>query len=153
MTTIRWESRIASWRLWVTKTTVFRVRAQMPRSHSPMRSRVCSSSAPNGSSIRRIGRVEGERPRDGDPLLHPPDSSRGYRASKPAEPHRLEERAGALAPRRGRHALELEPELDVLERRAPGEEPGVLEDHRHLPRVGPVAGRPAIRTSPGVGRR
>src|SRR5207244_3384667 len=52
--TTRVDRKSASWRLWVTKTTVLRARVQMDRSHSPIKSRVCSSSAPNGSSMSTI---------------------------------------------------------------------------------------------------
>src|SRR5439155_376191 len=54
MTATRVERKSASCRLWVTKITVLRVRRQMSRSHSPMSTRVCSSRAPKGSSIKRI---------------------------------------------------------------------------------------------------
>src|SRR5436305_1756049 len=55
------------------------------------------------------------------------------------------------APARRRHALQLETELDVLERGAPGKEPGVLEHRGHAPRIGTVD-RPAVdRDAPVVG--
>src|SRR6185503_20456023 len=78
----------------------------------------------------------GQRAGDGDPLLHAARELAGVAGLEAAKPDGLEERAGALAPRGGRNALELEPELHVLERRAPREESRVLEDHRHLAWVG-----------------
>src|SRR5204862_1951805 len=54
ITATRVDRNSASCRLWVTKITVLRVRRQMSRSHSPMSTRVGSSRAPNGSSIKRI---------------------------------------------------------------------------------------------------
>src|SRR6266852_2550211 len=86
MTATRVDRNSASCRLWVTKMTVLRVRRQMSRSHSPIRTRVCSSSAPNGSSIRRIfASIASARP-IATRCFIPPDSSRGYFSAKPESP-------------------------------------------------------------------
>ena len=54
MTTTRVERKTASGIEWVTKTIVVPVRCQMRRTSVFIRSRVISSSAPNGSSMSRI---------------------------------------------------------------------------------------------------
>ena len=54
MTTTRDDRKTASGIEWVTNTTVIPVCSQMRRTSWFIRSRVISSSAPNGSSISRI---------------------------------------------------------------------------------------------------
>ena len=81
------------------------------------------------------GRVERQRPRDGDALAHTARELARVLGLKALEPHGLEQSQRDLAPARGRHAQELEAEADVVERRAPREEPGVLEDEGDLLRV------------------
>ena len=86
ITTTRVERASASCRLWVTKTTVLRVRRQMSSSHSPISTRVCSSRAPKGSSISTMG-VSMARARPmATRCRMPPDSSRGYFAAKSRRP-------------------------------------------------------------------
>src|SRR6059036_820889 len=84
MTATRVERKSASCRLWVTKITVLRVRRQMSRSHSPMSTRVCSSRAPKGSSIKRIFvSIASARP-IATRCFMPPESSRGYLPANPS---------------------------------------------------------------------
>src|SRR5207244_8420786 len=64
---------------------------------------------------------------DGHSLLHSARELARVALGEAAQPERAEELAGRPAPALGRDALQLEPELDVLERRAPREEAGVLE--------------------------
>src|SRR5437899_6716588 len=141
MTATRVDRNSASCRLWVTKITVLRVRRQMSRSHSPMSTRVCSSRAPKGSSIKRIFqedlRVDRERAADRDALLHAPGELARVLAREPLEAERAEELRRDRAPALGGHAPELEAELHVLERRPPGKEARVLEHGRDAARVGP----------------
>ena len=70
ITTTRVERKTASGIEWVTKTMVVPVCCQMRRTSVFIRSRVISSSAPNGSSMSSSGGLEGERARDRDALLH-----------------------------------------------------------------------------------
>src|SRR5712691_7379682 len=75
------------------------------------------------------GRVVGQGAGDGHALLHPPAQLVRVGAGKALEVHQGEEALGGLRARRPRHALHLQPELDVALRRAPREELGeVLED-------------------------
>ncbi len=86
MTAMRSDKAMASCRLCVTNTMVRSVRRRTPTSHSPMRSRVCSSSAPKGSSIRRMGVSSASARAMATRWRMPPESSRGYLASKPLRP-------------------------------------------------------------------
>ena len=70
ITTTRSDRYTASGMEWVTKTTVVPVSAQMRVSSACMCSRVISSRAPNGSSIRSRPAPDGQRTGDGHPLLH-----------------------------------------------------------------------------------
>ena len=51
-----------------------------------MSRRVCSSSAPKGSSMRRIGASRASARAMATRCFIPPESSRGYRASNPRSP-------------------------------------------------------------------
>ena len=57
-----------------------------------MRTRVCASSAPNGSSMRSTG-IEHIGARDGDPLLHSAGELMRERPLVALEVHQLDERA------------------------------------------------------------
>ena len=152
ITTTRVDSASASCRLWVTKTTVLRVRRQMSSSHSPMSRRVCSSRAPKGSSIRTIGvSIASARPM-ATRWRMPPDSSRGYFAREVAQAERPQQVGGDRATALARHALQLEAELHVLERGPPGKEAGVLEHGGDAARIGRRDGLPVDRDAAGVGR-
>src|SRR5882762_9860729 len=72
-------------------------------------------------------RVDGQRAPDGHALLHPTRELARVALPEAAQPQRAEQLGGRPAPALGRDALQLEPELDVLERRTPWKEPGVLE--------------------------
>ena len=86
ITTTRSARKIASVMLWVTNTIVFCVSLHRRRSRRFISSRVKASSAPNGSSIRRIaGSWASARTIDARCCM-PPESSRGIDASKPARP-------------------------------------------------------------------
>ena len=86
ITATRVESDTASCRLWVTKITVLRVRRQISSSHSPISTRVCSSSAPNGSSMRTIFVSSASARAMATRWRMPPDSSRGYFSAKGRSP-------------------------------------------------------------------
>ena len=83
MTTTRVDRKTASGMLWVTKTIVAPVRSQIRRSSRFSRSRVISSSAPKGSSMRsRAGSKERARAMDTRCCI-PPDSCHGWWSSNP----------------------------------------------------------------------
>ena len=122
-----------------------------------MSRRVCSSSAPKGSSISRIGVSRASARAMATRCRMPPESSRGYLRLEAARgPIGLEQPAGDLAALRGAaRPASSRPNVDVLERGAPREEPGVLE-HDAPPRRGLGPGAPRGRRSehaPAVGRR
>src|SRR5215831_17878948 len=96
-----------------------------------MTSRVCASSAANGSSISSTsGSVASARATD--TLLH---ATRQFMRIVPFESGKadhVDEAAGDVPARLARDALEFEPEFDVVENRAPRQEPELLEDHRSV---------------------
>ena len=99
ITTTRSDSTTASGIEWVTNSTAAPVSRAIRSSSACIRSRVISSSAPNGSSMSSsFGRV-GQRPGDRHPLLHAPGELAGpvTRRTRRARPARA-------APRRGRGA-------------------------------------------------
>src|SRR5438105_6435165 len=84
--------------LWVTKRIVVPVSRQTRRSSSFNRSRVISSSAPNGSSISRIcGSLTSALAMDTRCRI-PPDSSCGYECSQPLRPTSSSNSAGVALP-------------------------------------------------------
>ncbi len=141
---------MASSRLWVTKTTVLRARRRMPTSHSPISRRVCSSSAPKGSSISRIGRVQRERAGDRHPLAHAARQLARVLPLEAAQAHGLEQPERDLPALRRGHPAQLEAERDVVERGAPREEAAVLEDQRDLLRIRARARDTGHEHAPGV---
>ena len=88
-------------------------------------------------------RVERERAPDRDALLHPARELARILLGEAGEAERAQELGGRPAPPLGRHALELEAELDVLERGPPRKEAGFLEHGRDAAGIGP-GDRPAI---------
>ena len=89
-----------------------------------MRSRVISSSAPNGSSMRRSGGSNAKSARDGDALLHPARELPRvvvFEAGKLDELHHLADPLRAASPVPAEH---LERKRDVLRDRAPVVEDG-----------------------------
>ena len=77
-------------------------------------------------------RVDRERPRDADPLLHPARELVGELVGRVLEPDELQHLACSRVPLRLRHPLHLEPERDVVEHAPVREEAEVLEHHRDL---------------------
>src|SRR5215211_1759094 len=75
-------------------------------------------------------RVDGERAREADALLHAARELVWERRRDVLEPDELEHVGRARVPLRLRRALDLEAERDVLDHRAVGEQPEVLEHHR-----------------------
>ena len=100
----------------------------MRRSSSFSRSRVISSSAPNGSSISSSRGPPSSARAIETRWRMPPESSCGKLLLPAFEPDELEQlarrrRAGGQAA----EAADLERQLDVLQRRAPGQQRGILE--------------------------
>ena len=77
ITTTRVERKTASGIEWVTKTTVVPVRSQIRSSSRFIRSRVISSSAPNGSSISRMAGSRARARAMATRCCIPPDSCQG----------------------------------------------------------------------------
>ena len=77
------ERKTASGMLCVTNTIVVPVCFQMRRSSRFSRSRVISSSAPKGSSIKRIAGSNDSARAIATRCCMPPESCHGYRRSKP----------------------------------------------------------------------
>ena len=77
MTTTRVERNTASAIEWVTNMTVVPVRSQILSSSRFIRSRVISSSAPNGSSIRRMAGSTASARAIATRCCMPPDSCHG----------------------------------------------------------------------------
>ena len=75
-------------------------------------------------------RLDGERAGEADALLHAAGELVGELVGGVLEPDEAEDLLGALEPLRLRDALDLEPERDVVDHAAVGEQPEVLEDHR-----------------------
>ena len=96
MTTTRVDRKTASGMVWVTNTIVVPVRRQMFMSSTFIRSRVISSSAPNGSSISSSFGSNDERPGDRHALLHA-----ARQLPRMAVGERLELDEVAAGPRRG----------------------------------------------------
>src|SRR5882672_8674759 len=77
-------------------------------------------------------RAHAEGPRDRHPLLHSPRELVRMLRRELAQAHLPQELVGALPPLPARHALELEPEGDVVPRGEPRIERGLLEDQRSI---------------------
>src|SRR5262245_49657213 len=88
--------------LWVTKRIVVPVSRQILSNSSFRVSRVISSSAPNGSSIKRIRGSETSARAIATRCRMPPDSSCGNACSRPASPTRRRSSSGVLSPARSR---------------------------------------------------
>src|ERR1035437_1869286 len=140
MTTMRSAISTASSRSWVTNRMVFLVRAWISRSSACMDSRVCASSAPNGSSISStdgaMGSARGGATRwflaragDADALLHAAGELMRAAVMRIGEAYQVEIFLGGLAQKRAAHALHLQPAHDVLHGGQPGQQFGVLEHH------------------------
>ena len=92
------------------------------------RSRVISSSAPNGSSIRSSAGSNDERARDRDALLHPARELPGPARLETGQLDELEHLGDPLLPPRPVPAEQLERQRDVPHHRPPVVEDRVLED-------------------------
>ena len=95
MTTTRDDRKTASGIEWVTNTTVIPVCSQIRRTSWFIRSRVISSSAPNGSSISRIDGSKASARAIATRCCIPPDSWYGWWLSELAQ---LDEVEHLLAP-------------------------------------------------------
>ena len=129
MTATRVERKTASGIECVTKMTVVPVRDQIRWSSRFMRSRVISSSAPNGSSMRRMAGSSASARAMATRCCIPPESCHGRCPAKSdSSTRRSISRGlgGSLAPASSR---DLEWQLDVLLDRPPLEQDRRLEDH------------------------
>ena len=112
-------------------------------------SAVSTSSAEKGSSISRQRRIDHERARKPDALAHAARQFLGIGVLESVEPDQIDRGERAVAALVRRHALRLQPELDVLQHGEPGEQREGLEHHRDARAVAvPSAIR---RTSPSLG--
>ena len=144
MTTTRVERNTASGMLWVTNTMVVPVRRQMRISSAFIRSRVISSSAPNGSSISSSFGSNASARAIATRCCIPPDSSQGWRSANALELDQLQQVGGAAAALLGRETHDLERQLDVLDDRPPVHQDRRLEDHPVVA-IAAARGRPACR--------
>ena len=108
----------------MTNTTAALVSAQIRISSDCMRSRVISSSAPNGSSISSSAGRRGERAGDRDALLHPARELARAVLGEVGEPDELEQLERLRAALRLADPVQAERQLDVALHRAPLEQPG-----------------------------
>ena len=113
----------------VTNTTVDCIRRQISSSSMLRRSRVISSSAPNGSSIRSSAGSNASARAIATRICIPPESCQGWWSPNPCQLDELEHLVDPLLPLRAVPAEHLERQRDVLRHGAPVEEDGVLEDH------------------------
>ena len=128
ITTTRVERNTASEIECVTKTTVERSCCQIESSSRFSRSRVISSSAPNGSSISSsAGSNESARAIETRCCI-PPESCHGWWSPKPVSSTRSSISFTRAARRRLVPAEHLERQRDVLRDGPPVEQHGVLED-------------------------
>ena len=153
MTTTRDDRKTASGIEWVTKTIVVPVRSQIRSTSEFIRSRVISSSAPNGSSMSRIAGSNDEGPGDRDALLHAARQLVGVVLRELAELDEVEHLARPRRPFRGRPAEDLERELDVVLDRPPLEQDGGLEHHAVVAVAAGPLGRLAVDDDLAPGRR
>ena len=129
MTTTRVDRNTASEIECVTNTIVDCMRRQISSSSMFRRSRVISSRAPNGSSIKSSAGSNDERARDRDAHLHAAGELPRMVVAEALELDQAQHLLDALLPLRPVVAEHLERQRDVLRDRAPVEEHGVLEDH------------------------
>ena len=77
---------------------------------------------------QKIARLHDDGPADGDALALAARELVGAMVEAGLEPHRLQDRRGAVAPRARRFARQHERQLDVLERRQPRDQVKELKD-------------------------
>src|SRR5882724_2113586 len=97
-------------------------------------------------------RVDRQRASDRHALLHPARQLARVLLGEPGEAEGAEKLGGNATAARRRDALQLEPELDVLEGGAPREKAGVLEHGRDAPRIRPPHRLAVDQEAPNVGR-
>ena len=96
--------------------------------------------------------VDRQRASDRHALLHPARQLARVLVGEAGEPERAEQLAGDPATARRRHALELEAELDVLQRGPPRKEASVLEHGRDAPGIRPRHRLAVDQEAPLIGR-
>ena len=127
ITTTRWERKTASGIEWVTNTTAALVSAQIRISSACMRSRVISSSAPNGSSMSSSAGRRASARAIATRCCMPPESWLGRWAAKSARPTSSSS-SSACARRSARPSpCRRQRQLDVALDGAPLQQPGLLE--------------------------
>ena len=136
-TATRSARKVASPRLWVTNTMVLSVRDSSTERSSPRIMRVCSSSAPNGSSISRMPVSRLSARASAARWRMPPESCAGIVLREVLEPDSFERTLRARLALGPRHPLEHHAEIDVLDHRVPGKQRVLLEHEgdvvRHRP--------------------
>ena len=137
ITTMRSAISTASSRSWVTNRMVLRVRACSSNSSACMVSRVCASSAPNGSSISSTLGSIGERARDADALLHAAGQLMRAAVERIREADELEVARRGVPQLAAAHALHLQAEHHVLQRRQPRQQLGELKHHAAIVAAAP----------------
>ena len=125
---MRLASVSASPRSWVTKSTVCRSRSQISSRVLCISSLVCVSSAPKGSSIRRISGSMIECAHQRHALTHPAREHAREALVEAREPGGLDRPPHLRLALRLRHARDLEPVADVGLDGAPREHGVALED-------------------------
>ena len=149
ITSTRSARNSASSMSWVTKTMVVLTRVHTSSSSSCMFSRVCASSAPNGSSIRQHrGRLISTRAISTRCCM-PPDSSRDSGSQSLQDDQRRAARARARRSLRG-NALHLQAEGHVVEHLLPRKQ-RVLLEHDAAIRMRPGTDAPSSCSGPRLG--
>ena len=143
ITTTRSASSTASSMLWVTNSTVLRVRSHSASRSMRICSRVSASSAPNGSSISSSGGSWISARTIEVRWRMPPESSRGRLVEELAQPHRLQQRDRAFAIGRGAQTAQFHLHQHVVQHVAP------LEQHRVLEHDAEIGDRPRHRVAIG----
>ena len=121
--------KIASSMSWVTSSTVAFDFSTMPIISSCICHLVSASSAPNGSSMRRIGGPVRQRAGDGHPLLHAAGKLARIGVLELGQLHELDEAIGVSLPLVSGNAVDPHPVLDILLHRHPIEGGIALEHH------------------------
>ena len=127
ITPTRSDSIAASSSAWVISTTVAPVSRHSRSNSSPINSRVCWSSAPNGSSSRISLRPQHQRARDADALPHAAGELRRIMIGELREPHEADGVIDALGDLRLRQARGAQAERDILPDAEPAHAGIVLE--------------------------
>ena len=126
---MRSESCTASVMLWVMSSVVCLSCCWICSTLSPSRSRVCSSSAANGSSISMIFGCAGQRARHRHALAHAAGELGRIAPLEAVEPDQRDEMPRPLVALGLRHAGDLQREGHIVDHGAPGKGRLLLEDH------------------------